>query len=104
MNWNISQLDVAPTQNDFENVVITAHWEYRHEEDGFTARTYGASSFPSPEGDFTPYNELTKEQVLGWIWTSGNVNKEATEQTVQEKIDIQKNPPIIYPPLPWLES
>ena len=102
MEWNILQLDVAVTQNDLENVVITAHWECRHEEDGFTGRIYGASSFPSPEGDFTPYDELTKEQVLGWIWEHGNVDKEVSEQTVQAQIDNQKNPPIIQPALPWV--
>jgi hypothetical protein len=45
---------------------------------------------------------LTKEQVLGWIWASG-VDKDATEAAVAQQIENQKNPPIVYPPLPWVQ-
>ena len=55
---------------------------------------------PATGGSFTPYDQLTQEQVLGWCWANG-VDKDATEAVVQEAIDSQINPTVIQPPLPW---
>jgi hypothetical protein len=49
---------------------------------------------------FIPYQDLTLDIVLGWIWANG-VDKAATEAAVQTQIDNQINPPIITPTLPW---
>jgi hypothetical protein len=49
---------------------------------------------------FTPYADLTLDQVLGWVWANG-VDKTATEAAVEGQIEAQKNPPIVSPPLPW---
>ena len=54
-----------------------------------------------PEGgSFTPYANLTQEQVLGWCW-AGGVDKAAIESGIQTQIDGQINPPVVQPPLPW---
>jgi hypothetical protein len=98
--WNISQLDVKPAEGDLTDVVITAHWDCVASEDGYSGRVYGSCSFPAPEDDFTPFEELTLEQVLGWMWDNG-VDKDATEAAVLAQIETLKNPPIIRPPLPW---
>jgi hypothetical protein len=66
----------------------------------YTGTAYATCSFPAPEGTFTPYADLTQDQVLGWCWANG-VDKTATEAAVQTQIDNQINPPIIQPPLPW---
>ena len=52
---------------------------------------------------YTPYADLTEEQVLGWIWAAG-VNKEATEAAVEMQIAQQVNPPVVQPPLPWSQA
>jgi len=49
---------------------------------------------------YTPYADLTQDQVLGWIWASG-VDKDATEAAVNQQIDNAINPPVVTPPLPW---
>jgi hypothetical protein len=49
---------------------------------------------------FIPYQDLTLDIVLGWIWANG-VDKAATEAAVQTQIDNQINPPVISPQLPW---
>jgi len=49
---------------------------------------------------YTPYAQLTQDQVLGWIW-AGGVDKAATEAAVQAQIDNLINPPVVQPPLPW---
>jgi len=101
MNWKILQLDVKPAEGKLEKVVLCAHWELTQQEDGYEGRIYGACSFAPPSDDFTPYEDLTKEQVLGWLWES--VNKEDVEASVLAQIETQKNPPIITPNLPWNE-
>ena len=100
ITWNISQLDVKPTEGDLTDVVVTAHWDCVASEDGYSARVYGTASFPAPADDFTPFADLTLEQVLGWVWDNG-VDKDATEAAVEQQIQNQINPPIVSPPLPW---
>ena len=99
MNWIILQLDVT-TEGDLADVVITAHWTLTDAQDGYFASTYGSTVLPAPSDDFTPYEDLTQEQVLVWIWENG-VDKDQQEAIVQARIDAQINPPISTPPLPW---
>ena len=101
MNWTIAQLNVT-SKDDLSDVVIIAHWVLTDTQEGYFGSTYGSVELPPPSGDFTPYDELTQEQVLGWIWENG-VNKNEQEATVQALIDAQINPPILTPPLPWSE-
>jgi hypothetical protein len=49
---------------------------------------------------FTPYADLTQDQVLGWVWANG-VDKDATEAAVEQQIANAKNPPVVSPALPW---
>jgi hypothetical protein len=101
--WNISQLEVKPSDGEHNDVVVTAHWDAVATEDGFNARVYGTASFPAPAEEFTPFPDLTLEQVLGWVWDNG-VDKDATEASLAAQIESQKNPPIIRPPLPWTQN
>lgn len=101
ITWTISQLDCYPQADGHTDVVTTAHWQCTGVQDTFTAQVYSTCSFPAPTGtDFTPYADLTQDQVLGWCWANG-VDKDATEAAVQTQIDNQINPPVISPPLPW---
>ena len=70
------------------------------EKEYFRSTFYGTVSVTYQDGDdFTPFADLTKDQVLGWVWES--VDKNETEASVQKSIDNQINPPIIQPDLPW---
>ena len=99
MNWNIIQLEVTD-EGDLTDVVVTAHWTLDDTQDGYTASTYGSATFPAPSDDFTPYEDLTEEQVLGWVWDNG-VDKDQQEAVVAERIAAQIHPPVSTPPLPW---
>jgi hypothetical protein len=102
ITWNISQLDCHPQENANTNVVFTAHWQCNGTDAAHNASVYSTCSIPINTGEsFTPYAELTKEQVLDWIWANG-VDKEATETAVEQQIENQKNPPVVSPPLPWV--
>ena len=51
---------------------------------------------------FTPYEDLTQDQVVGWTKDAlGDEQVAATEANVAAQIETQKNPPVVTPPLPW---
>jgi len=102
ITWNISVLDCLPQSAEGADYVVTAHWQCNGVDGDYNGSVYSTCSFPVVEGtSFTPYADLTLDQVLGWIWANG-VDKTATEAAVEQQIETQKNPPIVAPPLPWV--
>ena len=101
ITWNISVLDCLPQSAEGADYVVTAHWQCTGVDGDHTGQVYSATSFAVVEGTFfTPYADLTLDQVLGWVWANG-VDKDATEAAVEGQIEAQKNPPVVSPPLPW---
>jgi hypothetical protein len=101
LSWIIERLLVKPTEGTHTDVVITADWRCNGSQDNYSGTCYGSCSFAPPSGEFTPFPDLTQEQVLGWCFSNG-VNKTAIEANVTAQIQNQINPPVIAPPLPWL--
>jgi hypothetical protein len=99
--WIIERLLVKPTEGTLTDVVITADWRCNGTQDQYSGTCYGSTSFFPPTENFTPYDQLTQDQVLGWCFASG-VNQTAIEANVTQQINDQINPPIIAPPLPWM--
>jgi len=99
--WIIERLLVKPTEGSLTDVVITADWRCNGSQESFSGTCYGSTSFAPPSGDFTPYDQLTEQQVLDWCFANG-VDQTAIEANVSLQIENQINPPIIAPPLPWL--
>lgn len=101
ITWTISQLDCKPQEDGLTDVVVTAHWQCTGTQDEYSAQVYGTASFTLEQGaGFTPYADLTQDQVLGWCYANG-VDKDATEASVTAALEAQINPPIVTPPLPW---
>ena len=107
--WLIERLLVKPTEGSLTDVVITADWRCNGTEitgSGDTEKTYsgtcyGSCSFAPPSGSFTPYEDLTQDQVLGWCYANG-VDQAAIEANVTLQIENQINPPVVVLPLPWV--
>jgi hypothetical protein len=103
-NWTISAMDCYPQAEGQTNVVFTAHWTcagiQATNDKSYSANIYNTCALPTPNGTFTPYADLTQDQVLGWVWANG-VDKDVVEAAVQSQIDSQINPTVISPPLPW---
>jgi hypothetical protein len=105
ITWIIEWMQTTPTTANPPETVITAGWRCNGAQTAnsvdYTATNYGTCGFTYTSGEpFTPYDQLTQDQVLGWCWANG-VNKTAIETSVQEQIDSQINPTVIQPPLPW---
>jgi hypothetical protein len=103
INWIIEAMDCKPQEGDLTDVVITAHWRCNGTDGTYNATVYGTCSFSQPGDPFTPFDQLTEQQVLGWCWASG-VDKDATEANIDTQIANQVNPPIVTPPLPWSQA
>ena len=99
--WIIERLLVKPTEGSLTDVVITADWRCNGTQDQYSGTCYGSCSFQPPSGEFTPYEDLTQEQVLGWCYSNG-VDQAAIEANVTAQIENQINPPVVTLPLPWV--
>ncbi len=92
-NWTVAQLERELSDGG----VIVAHWRCTASEtvgeDTFYASSYGTCGFTydASSPDFVPYDQLTEEQVLGWVWNDG-VDKDVTEAALQANIDAQITP------------
>jgi hypothetical protein len=100
LSWIIERLLVKPTEGSLTDVVITADWRCNGTQDQYSGTCYGSCSFQPPSDNFTPYEDLTQEQVLGWCYANG-VDKTAIEANVTQQINDQINPPVVTLPLPW---
>jgi hypothetical protein len=106
--WIIERLLVKPIEGSNPDVVITADWRCsgtettgsEDTEQTYNGTCFGPCSFQPPTGEFTPYEDLTQEQVLGWCYSNG-VDQAAIEANVTQQINDQINPPVVTLPLPW---
>ena len=103
ITWSVTAMDCYPQEGGNTDVVFTVHWTCAGTNGTYNASIYSTCSVPAPEGTFTPYAQLTQDQVLGWIWANG-VDKMATEAAVEAQIQNQINPPVVTPALPWAAS
>jgi hypothetical protein len=101
--WNIVQLNAYPEYAGQQNIVFTVHWTLTATEADYLGYTYGSIGLElDPEAIYTPYNELTQEQVLTWVHNAlGQDQVAAHETSVAQQIETQINPPVVTPPLPW---
>lgn len=80
--------------------VVNILWSVTGVDGQYTAEIGGNSTFTVQEGTFTPYQDLTQAQVIGWIPPEQIASAQAC---VQGQIDSMINPPVspANTPLPW---
>lgn len=99
--WTVVSMDCYPEFDGEQDVVVTVHWTCSGVDGSYSSSVYSSQAVTlSADEPFTPYAQLTQDQVLSWVWSSG-VDKDATEAVVQQQINNQINPPVVTPPLPW---
>jgi len=84
--WSIADLERRVS----DGFVTTAHWRVYAVDGEYTAGSYGSCGFGEGEPE-VPYEDLTPEAVLSWIWENG-VDKDETEAQLATQIDALKNP------------
>lgn len=106
ITWSITQMQAKPTEGQYTDVVVTASWQCTASEVSggivYTDSNTGSVNFQMPSGSFTPYDQLTQEQVLGWVFSElGQEFKDNVEADVSAKVAAKINHPVVTPPLPW---
>ena len=89
ITWKIDWLKKSSQEvNGLPEVVVSAGWRASISDD---VNVFGEIQFPEPtDKDFTPFEKLTEEEVLSWVWAS--VDKQAIEDSLEESVTA---------PLPW---
>ena len=108
-NWIISSMDSKLQEGDLQDVVITVHWrrscetnDYNPEtETGYYTDVYGAYSTTVDPDNFIPYNNLTQENVEGWLNEMTDPTPAEIDAQLSATIDLLKNPTEASLPLPW---
>jgi hypothetical protein len=95
--WKLTSLKKVNT-GTFDNFVCQTYWKkIGTDENGVTGEFSGATPF-TPEADadpatFTVWEDLTEEQVLGWIQAIVvGAYEEHVNTQIQKQIDAKKNP------------
>lgn len=106
--WTIQRLDRRPTDSGKQDVVTNVNWRL-DATDGLTpphtAFTSGDAlvALDPDSPDFTPYDDLTETQVLGWVTTAlGDDQVTAIQATLSDMIGAQIAPVIISADPPWV--
>ena len=106
-NWSVKQLEAYPEQDGNTDVVCVVHWTLTGADGegpgALTAGVYGSVGVQlSADAPFTPYADLTEEQVIGWVKAKLG-EEEVAELEAQVAYDIaqQAAPSIVSPPVPW---
>lgn len=104
--WSVRNIFCHPNVDGKENVVFNVQYNVQ--------ATDGKNSFAVERSQefeldlskqFTPFNQLTEEQVLDWVKSAlGNDSITQIQVNLDEIVTKLSNPPIINPTLPWVNS
>ena len=92
--WQIAQMDRLTS----DGFVVTVHYNVNAVDGEYNASTYGTTSYTQDSDTYTPYADLTQEQVVSWVQTS--LGKDTVEANLQNQIDALKNPTQVTG-MPW---
>jgi hypothetical protein len=99
--WSIDSLPNYPEKDGETDVIFQVNWTLTGIDGQYTASEKGATGLDfRPDTPFTPYNQLTKEQIIGWV--SSAMSEETLnlyKGWITDNIEQQKNQQIS--PLPW---
>lgn len=101
--WGISQMNCYPELDGEIDVVFTVHWNLVATDGTYSSSVYGSVGVNLDAGaPFTPYADLTEDQVIGWVQSALGAEQVAEyEAGVTSMVQAQINPPVVTPPLPW---
>jgi len=100
--WAVQSMMVKMQEAGQTDVVYLVDWLASDTDGTNEARNGGQTEIPAPTGTFIPYDQLTEQQVLNWVWAvMGDETKAALEANLNTQIVYMQQPPVISLPLPW---
>jgi len=95
--WNIANLE----RETADGFVFAVHYTVDAKDDTYSAGAYGSIGLERPEGDMTPFSDLTPEILTGWVKDKLTEEKVAEiEAALQAQLD-EQHAPSKASGLPW---
>jgi hypothetical protein len=103
--WTVDGLECYPQVGGLSDVVFRVRWAANGFDGTYNASVQGVQNVPAPsENAFTPYPDLIEMQVIQWVLDElGAERVESFKADVATKIAEMITPPVVTPPLPWVE-
>lgn len=109
-SWKINALDAYPSKDSLNNVVYNIHWGLTATSDqtddegvAYSATSIGTQTVPSPEADdFTEFDSLTQEIVVGWL-ESSDMDIESMKESLDSQLSEKITPTSVTLSLPVVE-
>lgn len=116
LDHKVRSLECYTTYDQFTDVVVKVGWDcigsamgqigpssgsmISYSYPNTTQLTLNSESWVSGSG-FVPYDQLTNEIVLGWVWTEIGSQKDSIDAYVTNQVNQMVSPTIVNLPLPW---
>jgi len=107
--WQIERLDAAPAEGELADVVRKIHWRLFGSDGINTMDLYG--DVPLAEADpedFTAFEELEEETVIGWLEAAIDARADGDEPTVAQRraslvgmLTAKRTPAVVPMAPPW---
>lgn len=97
-------LECAPAEAGEELVVKTVHWLLTASDGTSEAMLCGSQPIPRGEGGgFTPFDELTLDQVMGWVHGAMGPERAAAAElrVTSDLAALALTPPVVAVAPPW---
>ena len=102
----ITGMEAYPVYQEIPLYVFRVYWNYLGDDGKFSTAMQGSTDVPTSDPQSaTPYDQLTLEQVMGWVqeYTPAWMWSEYTDK-ITAWITAQYTPSVVNPPLPWLSQ
>lgn len=102
-DWIFNPLTVKPADGSLTDIVIMIDWRRTATDGTYAASCYGQIALrPADPSTFTPFADLTKVQVQGWVEAALTPAAVAQyDASLAADIDRQQNPPVVQLQPPW---
>lgn len=102
-NFKINAVDCYTSKDGLEKVAYNVHWSYFGTDGTHTASMIGVQSIEEPDPEnFVSFEDLTEEQVVGWISASmdieqmqANLDSQIAELAAPSKVTLQLSKPLV---------
>jgi len=99
-NTNILHLKGAPSLGELSNVITEVEFEVVAVDGDYTHNSIGHIKVDLNEDDFTVFEDITKEQVVGWV--ESHPVHQGHKNHLEEFINNMKIPTNVGMEKPWL--
>lgn len=100
IKWKIVNVDIEPTANGREKVVVVARWVCQAFDGNRSGVQMGATSLGAPGNTFVEFKDLTEETILGFCWANG-LDKDAVEAKANAELQKLLESTVVTSELPW---